>query len=167
MRNDRVLDEEFNRIFGDEKDKIISKKAKTISNWLLGEANRIINASNIDMNEFAKRVEPAQLSSLIGLQESGVVSGTMAKSVLEDMFNTGKSAEEIIQERGLSQISDTGELEAAIADVINSNVQAVSDYKAGKETALKFLVGQVMRATKGRANPVLAGDLLKKKLDES
>ena len=112
-------------------------------------------------------INPEQLCQLVALIPEGSISSTSAKSVLEEMFNTGKSAEKIISERGLSQISDTGELEAAIADVLNSNAQAVSDYKAGKETALKFLVGRVMRATKGRANPVLAGELLKKKLDES
>ncbi len=163
---DRDLEEEFNRIYGVEKDKIISKKAKTISNWLLGEANRIINATDTDIDEFARRIEPAKFSSLIGLQERGVVSGTIAKPVLEEMFNTGKSAEEIIKGRGLRQISDAGELEDAIVDVINSNTQAVSDYRSGKEAALKFLVGQVMRATKGRANPALAGELLQKKLGE-
>lgn len=94
------------------------------------------------------------------------INTATAKSVLEEMFRTSKTALAIIEERGLSQISDTGELEAAILDVINSNAQAVSDYKAGKETALKFLVGQVMRATKGRANPVMAGELLQKKLEE-
>ena len=78
-----------------------------------------------------------------------------------------KSAAEIIKERGLSQISDTGELEKIVAEVINSNIQPVADYHAGKETALKFLVGQVMKATKGRANPQLVNDMLKQKLAET
>ena len=92
------------------------------------------------------------------------ISGSAAKPVLEGMFNTGKSAGEIIEQQGLSQISDTQEIENIIAEVINSNVQAVDDYKAGKTSALTFLVGQVMKATRGRANPKLVNELLKKKL---
>ena len=143
----------------------LKESAKRLSNWLLGEFLRLLNAKNLDIKD--SRLNARFVWMLIDFVERDAISRTSAKIVFEDMFNTGKSAEEIIQERGLSQISDTGELEAAIADVLNSNEQAVSDYKAGKETALKFLVGQVMRSTKGRANPILAGDLLKKKLDES
>ena len=82
------------------------------------------------------------------------------------MFETGKTPEEIIRERGLSQISDTGQLEKVVEEVLNSNTQAVADFKAGRETAVKFLVGQVMRATKGRANPQLVNEVLKEKLAE-
>jgi aspartyl-tRNA(Asn)/glutamyl-tRNA(Gln) amidotransferase subunit B len=80
------------------------------------------------------------------------------------MFNTGKSADDIVRENGLSQISDTQELERVVSRVIQVNTQAVADFRAGKESALKFLVGQVMKATKGRANPQLVQELLKKKL---
>jgi aspartyl-tRNA(Asn)/glutamyl-tRNA(Gln) amidotransferase subunit B len=139
--------------------------AKAVSSTIMGPVHEIINAKNINIVDFSEKVPPEELSKLLGLNSQGVISASTTKSVLGEMFNTGKSAEEIIKERGLSQISDTGELEAAIADVINSNTQAVSDYKSGREAALKFLVGQVMRATKGRANPGIAGDLLKKKLD--
>ncbi len=139
--------------------------AKTISNWILGPASAIMNTNNIDIVAFREKVSPERFGRLVVLQSQAAATTSTAKFVLGEMFNTGKSAEEIIKERGLSQISDTAELEVAIADVINSNAQAVSDYKSGRETALKFLVGQVMRATKGRANPVVAGDLLKKKLD--
>jgi len=143
------------------------KAAKEVSNWLLGQASHIMNENNIEIDDFRERVEPAQTTRIAAMSSEGIVNISTAKLILSEVFNTGKSAEEIIKERGLSQISDTGELEAAIVNVINSNAQAVSDYKSGKETALKFLVGQVMRATKGRANPVLAGELLQKKLDES
>jgi len=141
------------------------ESAKELANWLLGEFLRLLNAQNLEIKD--SRLTAKKFWLLIDFVDRGVISRTSAKAVFEDMFNTGKTAEEIIKERGLSQISDTGELEATIADVINSNVQAVSDYRAGKETALKFLVGQVMRATKGRANPVLAGELLQKKLTQS
>jgi aspartyl-tRNA(Asn)/glutamyl-tRNA(Gln) amidotransferase subunit B len=82
------------------------------------------------------------------------------------MYNTGKDSAAIIKERGLSQISDTNELEKIAAEVIQSNVQPVADFKAGKENALKFLVGQVMKASKGRANPQLVNEVLKRKLAE-
>jgi len=144
----------------------VSKRAKLVSNWLLGEVSRIMNINNITIEEYRKRVSPERLSQLITFNTRNVINTATAKAIHEEMYNTGKSAEEIIKERGLSQISDTGELEGAIVDVINSNTQAVSDYKAGKEAALKFLVGQVMRATKGRANPALAGEMLQKKLGE-
>jgi len=136
---------------------------KEISNWLLGEASRIINANTIDIEGFCKKVPPPMLCGLIA-SSHGDINIATAKSVLEDMFNTGRSAAEIIKERGLSQISDTSELEKIAGEVINSNVQPVADYRAGKETALKFLVGQVMKATRGRANPQLVNDVLKKKL---
>ena len=77
-----------------------------------------------------------------------------------------EGAEDIVKERGLSQISDTGALDAEVAKIINTNAQAVADYKAGKAQSLKFLVGQVMKATRGRANPKLVSELLKKKLEE-
>ena len=144
----------------------VSERAKLASNWLLGEVSRIMNANNITIEEYRKKISPEKLAQLVIFNTKNIINTATAKTVHEDMFNTGKSAEEIIRERGLSQISDSGELEATIIDVINSNAQAVSDYKTGKDTALKFLVGQVMRATRGRANPVLAGELLQKKLDE-
>ncbi|MBA7644084.1 Aspartyl/glutamyl-tRNA(Asn/Gln) amidotransferase subunit B [subsurface metagenome] len=82
------------------------------------------------------------------------------------MFNTGKDATKIIQEKGLTQISDAKAIETEVIKVINSNAQAVADYRAGKEQALKFLVGQVMRVTRGRANPKLVNELLKKRIEE-
>ncbi len=140
--------------------------AKEISNWLLGEVSRIMNVNNCDIDEFRERVSPERLSGLILATHSAVINTATAKSVLEEMFTTGKDATEIIQERGLSQISDIAKLEAEVIAVINSNEPAVADYKAGKTQAVKFLVGQVMRATGGRANPNLVSELLKKKLEE-
>ncbi len=137
--------------------------AKEVSNWLLGEVSRIMNAHSVDIEEFARKVSPKQVPRLIA-SSRGTITVAMAKSLLEEMFATGKSAAELISERGLSQISDNAQLEAAVAGVIDANPRAVADFKSGKETALKFLVGQVMRATRGRADPVLAGDILKNKL---
>jgi aspartyl-tRNA(Asn)/glutamyl-tRNA(Gln) amidotransferase subunit B len=139
---------------------------KEISNWLLGEAKRIMNAENIDIDEFRKRVSPEHLCGLI-LNSHSKINIATAKSVLEEMFKTGKTALALIEEKGLSQISDAGELEKIIAEVINSNTQPVADYRAGKETALKFLVGQVMKATRGRANPQAVNEMLKQRLGEA
>jgi aspartyl-tRNA(Asn)/glutamyl-tRNA(Gln) amidotransferase subunit B len=139
---------------------------KEISNWLLGEVNRIMNAANLDIDGFRKQVGPASLYALV-LSTHGKINAAMAKTVLDEMSRTGKTADAVIKASGLSQISDTGELEKVIAEVINSNVQAVADYRAGKETAARFLVGQVMKATKGRANPQLVNEVLKQKLAEA
>jgi aspartyl-tRNA(Asn)/glutamyl-tRNA(Gln) amidotransferase subunit B len=137
---------------------------KNISNWLLGPASAIANASNIDMAEFSRRVDYKKMAGLLVLESKAVINTATAKVILEEMFNTGKSADDIVKEKGLSQISDTGAIEQAVVEVINSNPQAVGDYRAGKETAIKFLVGQVMKATRGRANPQMVNELLKKKL---
>ncbi len=143
-----------------------AEKAKLGSNWLLGEVSRITNANNIDITEFRKKVSPERLVKLTDLISRGDVSGTTAKPVLEEMFKTGKDSTDIIRERGLSQISDAEELEKEVVAVIKGNNQAVADYKAGKAPALKFLVGQVMRVTEGRANPTVVNELLKQKLEE-
>jgi aspartyl-tRNA(Asn)/glutamyl-tRNA(Gln) amidotransferase subunit B len=142
------------------------KGAKEVSNWLLGPASAIMNANNSDVTEFSKRVSPERLVRLTDLIVKGSISGTTAKPVLEEMFQTGKEPTDIIQQRGLGQISDSGAIEAEVMAVVRGNEQAVADYRAGKEQALKFLVGQVIRATKGRANPKLVNELLKKKLEE-
>jgi aspartyl-tRNA(Asn)/glutamyl-tRNA(Gln) amidotransferase subunit B len=138
--------------------------AKLGSTWLLGEVSRITNTANIDIGKFREKIGPDKLLNLAITNSKGDINTITAKSVLEEMFNTGKSADDIVREKGLSQISDSGAIEQAVVQVINSNPQAVSDYRAGKETAIKFLVGQVMKATRGRANPQMVNELLKKKL---
>jgi len=142
----------------------LPKRAKTVSNWLLGEFSRLLNATSTEISN--PGVSPEQLCRLLDVIDKGDISGASAKAVFEEMFNTGKSAEEIIKEQGLSQISDTSEIEEAVIEVIKSNAQPVADFKVGKEQALKFLVGQVMKATRGRANPKLVNELLKRKLEE-
>jgi len=140
--------------------------AKDISNWLLGPASSIMNANNIDITEFGERVSPQQFAGLLTVQSKDVVNTATAKSVLEEMFTTGRDAASIIEQRGLSQISDAGEIDREVTQAIRNNPQAVADYKAGKKQSLKFLVGQVMRATGSRANPKLVNQLLEKKLEE-
>ena len=142
------------------------KAAKELSNWLLGEVSGIMNANSLDVPEFAEQVSPAKLVRLLNIRSQGVINVVTAKTVLGKMYETAKEAAEIIGETGLSQISDAQQLEEIAVEVINSNAQPVADYKTGKEPALKFLVGQVMKATKGRANPSLVSEVLKKKLAE-
>jgi len=140
------------------------KSAKPVANWILGEFSRLLNATNTETNE--SKVSPVALFDLVQLISEGSISGTSAKLVFEEMFNTGRSAKDIVSERGLSQISDTGEVEEVVSRVIQANTQAVADFRVGKSQAMKFLVGQVMKATRGRANPKLVNELLKKKLEE-
>ena len=138
-------------------------RAKQISNWLSGEFSRLCNLNNIDISQ--AKVTPEMLCELIGLTQQGTISGPSAKQVFENMFNSGKSAGSIVAELGLTQISSTGELEKMTIEIIEANPRAVADFHAGKETALKFLVGQMMRLSKGRANPQVATDLIKNKLE--
>ena len=136
----------------------LEKRAKTVANWLLGDMARLLNSRSIDIKEC--QVIPEYLVELLDLAEQGKVSGPTAKSVLEEMFESGKRAGEIVSEKGLTQISDTSALEAAVQEVMTANPQAVEDFKGGKEQSLKFLVGQVMRATKGRADPKVVNRIL-------
>jgi aspartyl-tRNA(Asn)/glutamyl-tRNA(Gln) amidotransferase subunit B len=106
------------------------------------------------------------LHELITLIEEKTVSGTGAKSVFEEMYKTGKAPREIVQEQGLTQISSSDELTGLVAKVIEANPKPVADYRGGKESALKALVGLVMRETRGRANPQLAEELLRQQLDQ-
>ena len=124
-----------------------------------------MNSNNIEINQFNEIVSPERLRELIVYSHSNI-NMAIAKIVLEEMYKTGNTALSIIQGRGLSQISDAGELEKIALEVIKSNVQPVADYRAGKETALKFLVGQVMKVTKGRANAQAVSEVLKRKLAE-
>ena len=136
--------------------------AKEVSNWIMGELLRLLNANNMELED--SPVTPDGLAELLEIRKSGTISGKIAKQVFEEMFKTGKSAGAIIKDQGLVQISDSGELEGVVDLVMQNNPKSVEDYRNGKEQALKFLVGQVMKETKGKANPQMANDLLLKKL---
>jgi len=140
--------------------------AKDLSNWLVGAAAGILNTSGCDIIEFGRRVSPGSFTELVRLVGKSVINAGTGKSVLEDMFASGKTARAIIDEKGLAQISDTSEIEAAALQVIRDNPQAVADYKAGKAQAVKFMVGQLMRLSKGRANPNMAAEIITRKLGE-
>lgn len=132
---------------------------KTVSNWVMGELARLLNATNTEIAE--SPVRPEHLAALLKLIDEGVISGKIAKTVFEEMFSTGKDPQAVVKEQGLVQITDEAELKAVIDEVITSNPKVVADYRQGKDKALGFLVGQVMKATKGKANPALVNRLLK------
>lgn len=136
--------------------------AKAAANWQMGEVARLLNAEGRDIEGCP--VGPDKLAGLIDLLAKGTISGKIAKTVFEAMWATGKDAAAIVKEQGLVQISDEGAIIAVVESVIAAHPQSVADYKAGKERAIGFLVGQVMKETKGRANPELANKLLRERM---
>jgi aspartyl-tRNA(Asn)/glutamyl-tRNA(Gln) amidotransferase subunit B len=142
-----------------------SARAKLVSNWLLGDLSRLLNNAAIDIEDAP--VAPEQLAKLLSLLDGGKISGTAAKEVLDAMFESGRDAETIVAERGLGRIEDSGEVAAAVQKTIAGNEKAVADYRAGKTEVVKFLVGQVMKETRGRANAAEVQALLQAELDQS
>ncbi len=135
---------------------------KVVSNWMMGELTRLLNEDNETIEECP--VRPSQLADMLKLIDKGTISGKIAKTVFEEMYKTGRDAEVIIKEKGLVQISDTGEIEKIVDDVITKSPEEVERFKAGEQKLLGFFVGQVMKATKGKANPQMVNELLKSKL---
>jgi len=136
--------------------------AKTVANWITGELFRLLKAADIEIE--AIKVTPKALAELLDLVEKGTISISMAKDVFGEMFQTGRSPSQIVQEKGLAQISDVEELSRIVEQVIAENPGPVAEYLGGKEPVLRFLIGQVMKATRGKANPHLVNELLKQKL---
>ncbi|HHX77828.1 MAG TPA: Asp-tRNA(Asn)/Glu-tRNA(Gln) amidotransferase GatCAB subunit B, partial [Firmicutes bacterium] len=139
-------------------------QAKNLSNWLMGDFLRLLKEAGQDISQ--SLVTPANLARLLTLVDNGTISGKIAKEVFAEIFATGKDAAAIIEEKGLTQISDVEALEKLAAAVIAQNPASVSDFKNGKDKALGFLVGQVMKATRGKANPKLANEILLRRLKE-
>ncbi len=139
-----------------------SRDAKAVANWLMGDITRHLKALGLEIRE--SKLTPSHLAELLKLQNDGTISVTMAKTVLEEIFTTGKRAGEIVSEKGLFQISDQEALGAIVDQVVAENPKSVDDYKGGKDKALGFLVGQVMRQTRGKANPELVNTLLRNRL---
>jgi aspartyl-tRNA(Asn)/glutamyl-tRNA(Gln) amidotransferase subunit B len=135
---------------------------KAIANWIMVEYLGLLNANGMELKE--SKITSQQLATLLQVQDEGKISGKMAKTVFAEMFTTGKDPEEIIKEKGLVQISDEGALEAIVDKVIAANPQSVEDYRGGKKKAMGFLVGQIMKETKGQANPGVVNKLLQDKL---
>jgi len=133
-------------------------KAKTVSNWLLGDFSRLLNATNTEVENV--KISPKHLAEMLGLVDNGTISGPAAKAVFEEMFRSGKGASEIITEKKLSQISDAGEIREVVKQVMANNTGAVADYTSGKQQALTFIIGQVMKTTRGRANPGVVREII-------
>ncbi|HEY0172249.1 MAG TPA: Asp-tRNA(Asn)/Glu-tRNA(Gln) amidotransferase subunit GatB [Pyrinomonadaceae bacterium] len=132
------------------------------ANWLKGELLRALDSSNIQAD--ASPVSPEELGALVRAVEEGRISGTQGKVVLDEMFKTEKGAEAVIEERGFAQVSDAGEIEKIVSEVLAANPQQLAAYRAGKEALFGFFVGAVMKASKGKANPKVVNELLKEKL---
>jgi aspartyl-tRNA(Asn)/glutamyl-tRNA(Gln) amidotransferase subunit B len=139
-----------------------ASNARGAANWLKGELLRELDASGIGPE--ASPVSPEELGALVRAIEEGRISGKQGKDVLVEMFKTGKGANAVIEEQGLAQVSDAAEIEKIVTDVLASNAQQVEQFRAGKETLFGFFVGQVLKASKGKANPKVVNELLKEKL---
>jgi len=133
---------------------------KELGNWIINDVLRELNERKINIQEFA--VTPKMLVELI--REKPTIGNAIAKEVFVEMVNTGKNAQSIISERNLTQLSDVNELDTIATNVIGKNPQAVEDYKGGKKNALAFLIGQTMKATKGKANPKILTEIIKEKI---
>ena len=136
----------------------LESHAKQVGNWMLGDLSGLLNSENRDISECP--VSSESLVELIELVNEGTISVTMAKTVLEEAYSSGASPKAIVTERGYTQISDTSSVEPAVREALDANPRAVEDYLGGKESAAKFLVGQVMKITRGQAKPDLVNQLV-------
>lgn len=136
--------------------------AKVVANWIMGDLSALLKANNRSFEDCP--IKPYQLADMLKLIKKGDISGKIAKTVLEEIYTGGKDPAVIVKEKGLVQIRDQDALEKIIAEVLAQNPKSVADYQGGKEKAFGFLVGQVMKATQGKANPELVNKILKEKL---
>ncbi|CAM4420148.1 MAG: Asp-tRNA(Asn)/Glu-tRNA(Gln) amidotransferase subunit GatB [Paenibacillus macerans] len=135
-----------------------TKDAKAVSNWIMGDLLGFLNTNGLELADV--KLTGQGLGEMIGLLEKGTISSKIAKTVFKEMLQSGKLPQQIVEEQGLVQISDEGAIKAIVDEVIAANPASVEDYKAGKEKAIGFLVGQVMKQSKGKANPGLVNKLL-------
>jgi aspartyl-tRNA(Asn)/glutamyl-tRNA(Gln) amidotransferase subunit B len=142
-----------------------ARNAKAASNWIMGELMRLMNAGSIDIDRV--KVTPAALAALIKLVDSGTINGPTAKQVFERMFASGEPADVIVQRDNLAQIDDEAAVVEMVRGILAEHADAVEQYRKGKHTAMGFLVGQVMRIAKGKANPQLVNAVMKRELDVS
>ncbi len=137
----------------------ICGKPKKVSNWLMGETMRLLKEEGMEPEDLS--FSPKHLAALIDLVDSGTINGTAAKEVFEHIFREDKDPEKYVEEKGLKAVSDEGALREAVSRAIAANPKSVEDYRSGKGKALGFLVGQVMKAMEGKANPALVNRILK------
>ncbi|AVQ98153.1 aspartyl/glutamyl-tRNA amidotransferase subunit B [Oceanobacillus iheyensis] len=137
---------------------------KQVSNWLMGEVSAYMNKHYKELDDLA--ITPEALAKMINLIEDGTISSKIAKKVFAELVENGGDPEQVVKDKGLVQISDEGQLREIISNVLADNEQSIIDYKNGKDKAVKFLVGQVMKATKGQANPPMVNKILQEELDK-
>jgi aspartyl-tRNA(Asn)/glutamyl-tRNA(Gln) amidotransferase subunit B len=145
-----------------EKTTALYPQAKTVSNWVMTELLRLMKAANEDNP--SRRVSPEMLAELLQLMDNGVVSGKMAKTIFEEMYDTGRDASSIVKEKGLVQVSDEDELRSLVRKALAENPKEVAKYLSGKTQLLGHFVGLVMKATRGKANPAIVNKLLLEEL---
>ena len=145
-------------------DVVKNRNPKIVTTWVTGELFSILNRKNLIIED--SPITSKQLGELVDNIENGKISNRQAKEVLEEMYESGKGALEIIDEKGLSQISDKNEIESLVDNVLNSNPENVKKYKNGKDKLFGFFVGEAMKLSKGKANPKIVNDLIKKKLSQ-
>jgi aspartyl-tRNA(Asn)/glutamyl-tRNA(Gln) amidotransferase subunit B len=138
--------------------------SKTIANWMTGELFRLMNETGADMEQV--KIKPADLVALVELVSKGQVNQSTAKAVLKEMYATGQSPAAIIERQGLTQISDAGALEVIVERVLDENPKPLGEYLGGKEPIFKWLLGQVMKATRGQASPTVTQEVLRSALDQ-
>ncbi len=136
--------------------------AKKVVNWIIADLYGLLNEGGLELHETP--FSPAQLAGLISMIDDGKISGKQAKTVLAAMFETGHDPETIAADKGLQQVSDAGAIEAAVDEVIAENDEAAAKVRGGQMNTIGFLVGQVMKKTRGQANPGMVNDLLRRKL---
>lgn len=146
-----------------EKAVSICNNAKAVANWIMSDFSKMMNENELEINE--TKITEENLAQLITLIDTNVISSAIAKKVFIEMFETGKMAKDIVEEKGLTQITDTAQIEDIIVKVVENNDQSVKDFLAGKDKALGFLVGQIMKETKGKANPKIVNEILLKVLN--
>ena len=145
-----------------EKAEAICKSPKAVANWLLSDVSRILNEKELEPDAIPFTAE--QLAKMIQLIEKGTISSAIGKKVITELFESPKDPEEIIKEKGWIQISDEGAIREVVKKVLEANPQSIADYKAGKDRALGFLVGQAMKETKGKANPQMLNKMFLEEL---
>jgi aspartyl-tRNA(Asn)/glutamyl-tRNA(Gln) amidotransferase subunit B len=138
------------------------RHAKLAANWVMGELSGALNRDGVDIEH--SRVDPGHLTGLLKRIADDTISGKIAKEVFEAMWSEGKSADDIIEAKGLRQITDAGAIESVIDAIIAANPKQLADYRSGKDKLFGFFVGQVQKATGGKANPAQLNELLKAKL---
>ena len=141
-----------------------SKNPKLASNWIMGELSAFLNKENLSILE--TKVDSINLGNLISRIEDSTISGKIAKEIFEEMWNSKKSPDEIIEEKGLKQVTDSSEIEKVINQVLAQNQSQLEQYKSGKVKLFGFFVGQVMKASRGKANPEQVNKLLEERLKE-